>query len=155
MLQYCMKKRNYKEIVRELKERGYTLSMARIAILRYVMKENAHYTAEEIYKDLKHEYPTLSIATVYNTLKLLSKEGYIQQIMIDPNKVIYDSTLGVHPHFYCKICGKIEDISSDLTVSVNREMDGNRVDEVHIYVYGICKDCLRKEKEGNKGLRIN
>ncbi len=150
-----MKKRDYKKIVQDLKEKGYTLSMARIAILRYVMKDNAHYTAEEIHQDLKREYPTLSIATVYNTLKLLSKEGFMQQIMIDPNKVIYDSTLGVHPHFYCKVCGKIEDISSDLSVSVNREINGNRVDDVHVYVYGICEDCLGREKAENKGLPIN
>ena len=150
-----MIKRDYKEIVRELKEKGYTLSMARIAILRYVMKENAHYTAEQIYNDLKKEYPTLSIATVYNTLKLLSREGYIQQIMIDPNKVIYDSTLGIHPHFYCKVCGKIEDISSDLNLKVDRNLNGNKVEEVHIYVYGICGDCLKKQKEYNGSLSLN
>ncbi len=150
-----MEKRDYSKIVRELKDKGYTLSMARIAILRYVMKENAHYTAEEIYKNLKEEYPTLSIATVYNTLKLLSKEGYLQQIMIDPNKVIYDSTKGVHPHFYCKVCGKIEDINSDLKLEVNKEINGNRVEEVHIYVYGICKDCLQKQKDKRESLSLN
>jgi len=144
---------NLKEILAELKKRGYVLSMPRIAILRYVLEHRTHHTAESIYRTLKQEYPNLSIATVYNTLKLLSKEGFVRQLMIDESKVIYDSNADLHPHFLCKICGRIEDVMLDINIDVPREINGNRIDEVHIYMYGICKECMeRMEKENSKAI---
>jgi len=140
-----MNRMSLKDIVNELKRRGYVLSMPRIAILRYVLTHRTHHTAEGIYKALKEEYPNLSIATVYNTLKLLSKEGFVNQLMISDSKVIYDSNTDNHAHFMCKACGKIEDVKIDLPFQVPKTVNGNQVEEVHIYLYGICKDCLQKK----------
>lgn len=144
-----MRKMDLKEILDELKKRGYVLSMPRIAILRYVLKHRTHHTAESIYRTLKEEYPNLSIATVYNTLKLLSKEGFVRQLMIDESKVIYDSNADLHPHFLCKVCGKVEDVMLNFDLPVPDEVNGNRIDEVHVYLYGICKECMERIRKEN------
>ncbi len=133
-----------REIIQRLKEKGYVLSMPRIAILRYVLTHRTHHTAESIFRALKEEYPNISMATVYNTLKLLTKEGVVQQVMIDENKVIYDSNTYFHPHFKCRVCGKIEDIKLPFNFQVPEEVEGKKIEDVHIYLYGICEDCREK-----------
>ncbi len=132
------------EIVKRLKEKGYVLSMPRIAILRYVLSHRTHHTAESIYKALRQEYPNISMATVYNTLKLLSKEGVVHQIMIDENKVVYDSNTYFHPHFKCRVCGKIEDVDLPFNFQIPDELGGRKIEDFHIYLYGVCADCRKK-----------
>lgn len=117
--------------------------MPRIAIVKYLVTNRTHHTAESIYKAISKEYPTISIATVYNTLKVLTKEGILNELFIEGEKVFYDSTPGNHSHFICKICGKIKDLKAKpLKIP---EIIEDKVEKVHIYFYGICKECSNKK----------
>ncbi len=140
----------FEEAVKKLKESGNIISMPRMTILRYVLNNKTHHTAESIYEALKSEYPNISIATIYNTMKLFAEKGIVKQLMIDEGKVYYDSNTYPHYHFKCKICGKIYDVEIPACSELNnmKEIDGHQIDEAHIYFYGICKDCLNKEKSG-------
>ncbi len=137
---------NYESALKILKEKGYLLSTPRLVILKYVLENRTHHTAESVYDSIKKEFPTISLATVYNTLKILAKEGIVVQINISENKLYYDSNTHDHAHFLCVKCGKIEDIdfSCDPASSM-KEYDGNKIHYHHIYFYGICRDCLKKE----------
>ena len=60
----------------------------------------------------------LSKATVYNTLKLFVEKRLIREVIVDPDKVFYDSNTGPHHHFYDIQTGEIIDIdAAEITVA--------------------------------------
>ncbi|MFH1897184.1 MAG: hypothetical protein ABH886_02945 [Candidatus Desantisbacteria bacterium] len=50
----------------------------------------------------------------------------------------------MHHHFFCKQCEKILDVNVECPVSKQGWFDGNKVEEVQAYLYGVCEDCLKK-----------
>ena len=74
-------------------------------------------SAEQILRELREKGSCLSKATVYNTLNLLSKEGIVREIAVDPERMFYDSTAHPHHHFYNVDTGELTDID-DPTVRI-------------------------------------
>lgn len=132
-----------------LRKKGYVLSMPRIAIIKYLLSNKTHHTAESIYRAISKEYPSISLATVYNTLKILAKEGFVIQLAIEGDRLFYDSTLEEHSHFVCKICGKIKDVPTTKPKKI-KNIDDDRIERVHVYFYGVCRECIEKEKVREK-----
>ncbi|MGQ9618921.1 MAG: Fur family transcriptional regulator, partial [Candidatus Aminicenantia bacterium] len=134
------KKLEDERIDNELKKKKYVLSMPRNVIIKYLFTIRTHHTAESIYKALSKEYSSISISTVYNTLKVLVKEGFITQLTFEGERIFYDSTPGEHAHFICRVCGKIKDVwNSKIKIDLKNY---GKVESVHVYYYGICKECL-------------
>ncbi|NIA23193.1 MAG: transcriptional repressor [Proteobacteria bacterium] len=125
-------------------------SIQRIKILEYIVKNRNHPTVDMIYNAIKDEIPTLSRTTVYNTLKELVKRGILIELLIDENVVRYDMNISPHVHFKCKVCGKIYDYDMNCEIFDKKEIDGNRIEKYSVYLYGTCKECLKKgdEKDG-------
>lgn len=136
------------DVVKRLQEHNIKPSVQRIAIMTYLMEHPTHPTVDEIYTALSPSIPTLSKTTVYNTLKLLSEQGAAQTLTIDERNTCYDAKTAPHSHFLCKRCGKIYDLEYDCNVkrTVDMNMEGHKVQEVHYYYKGICQHC--KEEEG-------
>ena len=132
-----------------LLEHNIKPSMQRIAIMEYLMNHPIHPSADDIYTALSPSMPTLSKTTVYNTLKLFSEQGAALMLTIDEKNTNFDADTSVHSHFLCRRCGHIYDLKCPESVKTveNQEMDGHQVTEVHYYYKGICKNCLRKDKE--------
>ena len=55
----------------------------------------------------------VSKATVYNTLGLFAKKGLLHEVIIEANKVFYDTNLDKHHHLYHIDTGTLEDISAN------------------------------------------
>lgn len=84
-------------------------SVQRMAVLDYLMTHHTHPTADTIFNALYPSIPTLSKATVYNTLNLLTEQGVIQMITIDEKNARFDARETPHLHFRCNECGEIFD----------------------------------------------
>ena len=84
-------------------------SVQRMAVLDYLMTHHTHPTADTIFNALYPSIPTLSKATVYNTLNLLTEHGVIQMITIDEKNARFDARETPHLHFKCASCGEIFD----------------------------------------------
>ena len=114
-----------------LLEHNIKPSMQRIAIMEYLMNHPIHPSADDIYTALSPSMPTLSKTT------------------IDEKNTNFDADTSVHSHFLCRRCGHIYDLKCPEAVKKveSLEMDGHQVTEVHYYYKGICKNCLRKDKE--------
>lgn len=139
-----MYKQNIKEV---LIENGISPSRPRLAIFNYLQGHFTHPTAEEIFRDLKGEVATLSLTTVYNTLRLFSDKGLCLSLTINEKQVCYDGYTKPHGHFLCTKCGKVHDIpysSEQLNVG-NEYIDGHLITETHCYYRGICSKCLSVE----------
>lgn len=128
-----------------LKVNGIKPSYQRIKIYEYLMDNKEHPTVETIYNALNGQIPTLSKTTVYNTLKVFIDKGIAMAITIDDNEVRYDADMGVHGHFKCEVCNKIYDFNVNIESDMNEELDGFKVRDQQMFVYGVCKICNEKK----------
>lgn len=136
-----------KEKIRRLKERGMVLTTQRRAVLEALQDEDRHPSAEEIYLQLKADYPSLSLATVYTNLEALVKSGEVQKLNLAPGSFHYDPLPAPHHHFYCEKCRKLGNLEISCPVARCGEYQGNRINTVQACFYGVCASCLKAEKE--------
>ncbi|MCC7202720.1 MAG: transcriptional repressor [Nitrospirae bacterium] len=136
------------KIINKYKDSGMRLTPQRIAILKYLDGNTSHPTAEDIYRDVRRHYPTLSFATVYNTLQTLKDHGRVMEITIDPERKHYDPNTDQHHHVVCIRCNKIRDVFEDYSgiLKLPASMSGEiRAVGVHVDFYGICRSCHKEE----------
>ena len=90
----------------------------RLAIARVLFARHQHLSADQVMTLANQNGAELSKATVYNTLKLFVEKRLIREVIVDPNKVFYDSNTGPHHHFYDIQTGEIIDIdAAEITVA--------------------------------------
>lgn len=134
-------------VLRKYRGKGFKLTPQRIAILKFLDGNTSHPTAEDIYTEIKKKYPTVSFATVYNTVQALRDRGELLEITIDPQRKHFDPNPSAHHHIMCTGCGRIGDVFTDYSkaltlpeeVTSEFHVTGNHVD-----FYGVCSDCRKK-----------
>jgi Fe2+ or Zn2+ uptake regulation protein len=130
-----------------LKKHGIQPSVQRIKILEYLLINRTHPSADEIYRSLSVELPTLSKTTVYNTIETLVEKGVIKPLSIDSRELRVDAITEPHAHFRCMECGKIYDIEIEMPDYINKKVgDGHLVKAQDLYLEGICNNCLKKSE---------
>lgn len=121
---------------------GIKLTPQRMAILEYLEGNKEHPSAEDIYRVVSKKFPTMSFATVYNTLETLRQRGSILELTIDPDKKRFDPNTEPHHHLICIKCRRIVDIHGDYNLPIAKgEMAGFEILGNHIEFYGICPKC--------------
>ena len=95
-----------------LRAHGITPTHQRIEIALVMFEKRWHPSADQILAAVNVRFAETSKATVYNTLKLFLDKGLVRELIVDPNKVFYDSNTSVHHHFYDVVSGEITDISA-------------------------------------------
>ena len=132
------------KIIDRYRGKGFKLTPQRLAILKFLEGNTGHPTADDIYTEIRKKNPTVSFATVYNTVQALKDRGELLEITIDPERKHFDPNPEPHHHIICSKCKKIDDIFVDYSEALKLPEDvlgkfspmGNHVD-----FYGICKDC--------------
>jgi len=133
--------------VERLRALGVRMTPQRYAILNYLYTHHEHPTAEEIYQALASEYPSMSVATVYNNLKVFKEAGLIQELTFGDQASRYDANAEDHYHVVCVVCGKVEDLPYTPYFEVEDEAAkrlGYKVLDHKLVIYGVCPDCQRK-----------
>jgi len=125
----------------ELRRLGLVPTVQRLAILSYLQKHRKHPTAEEVYAALRDRFPSLSRATVYNSLDALKRAGAILELTIAREAARYDAHASPHPHFLCRRCGTLYDVNLPCSIRPGDLVLGHEVELVHVYLHGICQDC--------------
>jgi len=124
------------------REIGLKLTPQRLAILEYLDGNTAHPSAEDVFNAVRQRFPTMSFATVYNTLETLRKRGLILELSIDPDRKRYDPNIEPHHHMICLRCKRIVDVQTDFEISIpDEELKDFHLLGNHIEFYGICPDC--------------
>lgn len=133
------------ELKEELINAGIRPSVQRLAIFEYVKKSCQHPTAEVVYEALRDELGSLSLTTVYNTLKLFVDAGLISMLTIDDTFRCFDGNRSCHAHFRCNVCGKIVDLPMKKELfSLVEGLDGYEITDAQLYLKGVCPECLKK-----------
>ena len=134
----------------QLRELGLTPTIQRMAVLECLEKTKKHPTADQVLAAVRKTFPSVSRATVYNSLEALTRAGIILQITVDPAVARYDADLGPHAHFRCRICNTVYDIVMDEDTNLDEHVGGHHVEAVRTYAYGVCEKCLAKDKTSSE-----
>ena len=78
--------------------------------------QHRHVTAESLFEAAKGQGDTVSLATVYNTLRAFCDAGLMQEVTVDGSKSYFDTNTHDHPHFYWEEEGRLTDAPSDQLV---------------------------------------
>ena len=74
------------EVLQNLRAKGIRITDTRRAVLSYLVASHEHPSAEKIYRDLLPQFPSMSLATVYNNIKVLIDEGAVSYTHLDVYK---------------------------------------------------------------------
>jgi len=100
---------------------GLKLTPQRLAIVRELAGDESHPTAQELYERLRPALPTMSFATVYNTLDALTAAGLCSTLALAPGSGRFDPNMDPHHHLVCDHCGSVRDL---LTPDLSRPTPG-------------------------------
>jgi len=127
-----------------LRDIGLVPTIQRLAVLDCLAKTKQHPTANQVLSTVRRQFPSISRATVYNTLDALTKAGVVLRLTVDPTVARYDADLGPHAHFRCRICGGIYDIEVRSGKPIDVRADGHLIESIRTYAYGVCAGCRAK-----------
>lgn len=133
------------ELIRQLREKGISPSPQRLAVYGFLKDNPIHPTADTIMKELKPLIPTLSLTTVYNTLKLFVSRDLVHEVIIEDGELRFDADLCDHAHFKCTCCEKVFDLFPPEGRPVLEKLPalpaGFTVTGVHVCLRGKCSGC--------------
>lgn len=130
--------------IERLKKSGVRITPQRHAVLEYLLTSMSHPTADEIYKALEEKYPNMSVATVYNNLRILREIGLIKELTYGDDSSRFDSNMNDHYHIICEDCGKIVDFhypTLDEIESLAEKVSGFNISHHRMELYGKCEEC--------------
>lgn len=142
----------YERTIQTLKSQGIRVTPQRIAIIKYLIASTAHPTAEMIHAALADQFPHMSVATVYNNVRMLADMGLVEEMNVADTAVHFDFPLTPHYHAVCTNCGKIVDFHYGQATDVETvaaDKTGFMVTGHHLEVYGLCPECQAKLKQSN------
>ena len=136
-------------IIDALRRRGFKATPQRIAICRFALGSRDHPTAQRIFREVKKVHPTVSLATVYKTLQILTELHLVQELAFPNEENRFDSFVEPHLNVVCVRCGEVIDINDSSTREiVLRAAAKTRytVTEQRFDIYGICQKCKGRRK---------
>jgi Fur family peroxide stress response transcriptional regulator len=122
------------------------LTRQREAVLQVIRSREDHPTASEIFQAARLQLPTISYATVYNSLRFLKETGLVHEIKFGDGASRYDRETERHDHAICNECGKLVDFdlpqAAELMQAAARKSKFKPA-SVHLTLRGVCPDCRK------------
>jgi len=120
------------------------LTRQRDAILQVIREREDHPTANEIFQAALQRLPSISYATVYNSLRYLKQAGLVSEIKFGDSASRYDRETDRHDHAICSECGKLVDFdlpeAAELMKLAARKSKF-KPESIHLTLRGLCPDC--------------
>lgn len=125
------------DIIELLRQSGIQPTPQRIAVAEFILGSKTHPSADEVFAMVRQTCPTVSRATVYNTLNLLVEKGLIRQQVLREGTIIFDSHVAAHHHFVDEETGEIYDVPWEaVQVSGAEQLVGFEVHEFQVVMRG-------------------
>ncbi len=131
-----------------LKEKGYKITPARLAILNVFAKSKLPLTAEDICKELKKDKNNRGIneATVYRTLTSFVEDHILKRVDFRKESAYFELTDEHHHHITCIKCETVEDFESkDVEKALGGVVRNSSrfisIQDHSLELFGFCKKC--------------
>jgi Fur family peroxide stress response transcriptional regulator len=137
-----------KHMVAALRENQYRITPQRLAILKVLAQSAGHPSVEGIYEQVKPDFPTTSLATIYKNIAVLKHLEQVLELGFSDDSNRYDGNKPYdHPHVVCTTCKTILDpdisVVEDLTQELMRKT-GFSITRHRLDFFGICPDCQNR-----------
>jgi len=95
-----------------------------------------HVTAETLFAAAHASGDTVSMATVYNTLRAFCEAGLMNEITVDGSGSYFDTRLDDHPHFYWEDSAELTDAPiEELEIGrLPKPPEGMRISKVDVVI---------------------
>ena len=124
------------------------LTKQREVVLRVICEADQHLTANEVFAVARELLPSISFATVYNSLRYLKEAGHIAEIQFGSGASRFDRMTTRHDHAICTRCGKLVDIEMDLPaefVTRATRVSKFKPESIEFTLRGLCPNCAGKD----------
>lgn len=133
-----------------LHSKGIKASYPRTRIYEHISALSDYPTATMVYNDLTSAIPSLSKATVYNTLNLFVEKNIIRAINIESKETRYTiRNTQNNTNFKCKECNKLIDFFFNMDEEISKlpSMMGCDIHNLQVNLKGVCEECAKKDLE--------
>jgi len=131
---------------KEIQDLG--LTRQREVVLQVIRDASGHLTANEVFAGAKQLLPSISFATVYNSLRYLKDAGHIAEIQFGNGASRFDRMTHRHDHAICTKCGKLVDIEMEHPkelVKMAAKYSRFKPESLEFTLRGVCPECVGKD----------
>jgi Fur family peroxide stress response transcriptional regulator len=142
-------KKRFEAIIQKLRDNRHKITPQRLAIVKILATSEGHPSVENIYDQIKSDFPTMSLATVYRNILIIKSLGEVLELGFPDGSNRYDGNRPhPHPHVICIKCKKIVDpdldsmdvMKKEVAKETNFKILNHRLD-----FFGICSDCMAEK----------
>src|SRR5947208_2580539 len=139
----CAAKERFMEF---LAHKNLRVTSQRQAIIDTVFSTDKHFTAEQLLEWSRARDRSVSRATVYRTLPLLTESGLVREMDFGKDYKFYDPNYAEHPnhsHIICQDCERIVEFESDKIERLENEIShrlGFEVKSQRLQITGRCEE---------------
>jgi Fur family transcriptional regulator, peroxide stress response regulator len=126
---------------------GLAATHQRQVVYEAVIASHGHRSPEQIYTAVRRRIPHISLATVYNNLRLFVQHGMLREVTPHSPTLRVDGNLQPHHHLVCSRCKEVQDIEGDfidfkrLSPHIPKGFD---LTQPVVEVFGLCRCCRTK-----------
>jgi Fur family iron response transcriptional regulator len=124
-------------IEKKLRASGLRPTRQRLDLARLLFREgDRHVTAEILHGEAVASKMSVSLATVYNTLKQFTECGLLREVAIEGSKAYFDTKISDHQHFFFESDGRLIDLEPghQVVVSVPRLPEGTKIARIDVLI---------------------
>jgi Fur family peroxide stress response transcriptional regulator len=127
---------------------GLAATHQRHVVYEAVVASHGHRSPEQIYAAVRKRVPSISLATVYNNLRLFVEHGLLREVTPHASTLRVDGNLEPHHHLVCSRCKSVQDIEGEFVdfKRLSRQLpDGFDLTQPLVEVFGLCRRCSTKK----------
>ena len=136
------------EVTDILRRNKKKVTPQRLAVYAALADTTEHPTAETLDKELRADYPTMSLATVYKSLDAFCEIGIVRELNVGEEAFRYDADISPHPHIRCMSCDRVADVPITALPALDKNVasvTGYRIVSQQMYFFGYCPECQKKK----------
>lgn len=132
---------------------GLAATHQRQVVYEAVIASHGHRSPEEVYASVRKRIPHISLATVYNNIRLFVERGLLREVTPHSATLRVDGNLRPHHHLVCSRCKAVQDVEADF-IDFKRLAphvpDGFDLTQPVVEVFGLCRRCRTKTAVKNQ-----
>jgi Fur family peroxide stress response transcriptional regulator len=142
------------DVCGQLRQAGHRITAQRLAIIEFIFGSSEHPTVKQIHQALQDRFPTMSLMTVYETVRLLASMNQVGIASTQSEHTHYEGVRPEpHPHLVCQRCGIVVDANWPYAVDEipQPEQQGWQIQRWHLEWIGLCPDCQQVANRSDGG----
>ena len=145
------------ETAQVLREAGQKTTPQRLMILSALRHADGHLTANDIFEQVRMEYPYVDISTVYRTLSVLTELRLVSDTDMGTGDTTYEWVREQrrHHHLICRGCDNVVSLDHQYLEDLGAEIfaeSGFKPDIDHFAIFGLCASCQRRAEPATSAI---